>query len=224
MLPTALVAVEDKFESLKLTTALESFGIEVLGQATDLESFCQYTSGLNPDIVFLETEIVETDRDIHLESIHQTYPDTLFVLVSHNQNLLLYPNPAQRNIVDYLCVPFRLEQFERCLSRVDQALEKAGKLSILEAKELHESLNPRRQFPKKPGSDFVSFQLGGAELFLDPKNILRVEKLAAGDWNTRIYTKTNRIEVEEHFADVVERLSSHPSFVQADDINLININ
>jgi two-component system, NarL family, response regulator DegU len=84
-----LIANDHELLRDALRAALELDGVEVVGEATDLEEAALMAEALGPDIVLVDPKLPVVDGESAVEMLHRRCPDTRVVVLSLNEDARL---------------------------------------------------------------------------------------------------------------------------------------
>ncbi len=97
--------------------------IEIIGECTNGQEAIAAIKGLNPDLVFLDVQMPETDGFNVLKSIseeNKNMPTVIFV-TAYDQFAI---RAFEVNAFDYLLKPFSVERLEKTLERAKEQIKK----------------------------------------------------------------------------------------------------
>jgi two-component system, NarL family, response regulator DegU len=84
-----LIANDHELLREALRVALELDGVEVVGEATDLEEAALMAEALGPDIVLVDPKLPVVDGESAVETVHRQCPDTRVVVLNLNEDARL---------------------------------------------------------------------------------------------------------------------------------------
>ena len=102
--------------------------IEIIGECTNGQEAITAIKGLNPDLIFLDVQMPETDGFNVLNSIsegNQSMPTVIFV-TAYDQFAI---RAFEVNAFDYLLKPFSVERLEKTLERAKEQIRKQDNLT-----------------------------------------------------------------------------------------------
>lgn len=145
------IIIEKNEEDLKLARQiLQQFSeIKIVGACTSAVKGMSLINNYAPDLVFVSTELPESDGLQFVDLIHQRNIKTEIIYLSNNGNRA-YEALASRPF-DYLVRPIELNDIEQLLIRLKEKLKRKSLLNKMKIFEKSNQVNLKRVFLQKGG-------------------------------------------------------------------------
>ena len=123
---TVLIADDSAVTRRGVRAALDSVGVQVVGEATDSESAAHHTATLRPDIVLLEVRLPKNDGFWALKKIKDESPDTRVVMYSVYDNPNYVAQAVALGADNYLSKDCSLDDLRRAIEEAVNGVDPNG--------------------------------------------------------------------------------------------------
>lgn len=208
------VLVDDEYQARSLLGKLieDNFsGIEIIGQATDVQSAFEAIQSLKPDLVFLDIQMRnETGFDLLLRFSNIRF-DVIFITAYHEYALKAF----RFNAIDYLLKPILLTELNEAIEKVKRKGLSAQHVSIEQLIRLQESISNPQRIPEK-----ITVPTSNGFILLSLTDILYCE---AQNNYTQFHLSNGQIITSSYTLKQYHEMLTNYDFFRANRSFLINL-
>lgn len=208
-----LIADNDAFSSRQLRVLLSAeTGLQVLGECSDAPRMISAVQSLEPDLLLLDIDLLDTDGFQALERLRTAERPILIFTSNHHQNAI---RAFEARALDYLVKPFDPERLRVAIERVRTEVLKAHDRRLS-----HRILNmlAGTRVQSEPGRRLI-VKSGSRVVFVEANDIDWIE--AAGNY-VRLRACHESYLMREGITRVAERLDPQ-QFVRIHRSTIVNV-
>jgi two-component system LytT family response regulator len=177
--------------------------VEIVGECRNGSQAAESIRSLQPDLLFLDVEMPETDGFAVLQALETDRPPQVVFVTAHEQYAV---RAFEKRALDYLLKPFNRARFREAVQRVRERLEAAPGPAAAAARE-------------KPAEQRLAIKTGSRTVVLDPSRVEWFE--ADGDY-VRVHAG-REIHLTRQTLNRLEMQLANERFVRVHRSAIVNI-